>query len=160
MIKLSSKAPLNQPYLDASGLVSRAWQSFIRLIMDALDYIGQEDSFDLANNQALAASIPALKFDSGITSQAVIEYLIQRCTSGADTIQSGCLHCVYKPKTNTWTILEYGNPGPSSAGITFSITASGQVQYTSTNIASTVISRICFRVREIKAKHSTYSRAN
>lgn len=143
------------------GLLTQAWQKFFRYVSNALNYVGEEYAFPLTNNLAVPASIQNMAFDSRFTSQAVIEYTIQRTTSTTELIQSGRLAVVYKPKTSVWTIVN-SSDGPDVSGITFSIlnTATvGAVQYVSSNLGGTAsISRIFFRVRELAGKSSLYSK--
>jgi hypothetical protein len=157
--KPSYKAPIMERMINASGALTQAWSGFMRLISDALTYLGRENSFALVNNTAVAANIEGLKFDYRYTSACFVEYLIQRVTSTTVKLQAGIKIVVFNPDTLGWTIAEYGTSGPDAAGITFTITATGQVQYTSTNLGGTEeLSRIVWRQREIAAKSSLYSR--
>lgn len=145
--------------VDEKNLLTRVWQTFFRKLTDALNFLGDEYNFALTNNLAVAASITNLRFDKSYTSQAVVDYVIQRWTTSVGLFQSGCFHAVYQPDTADWALVPIGTAGPDVSGITFTITAAGQVQYTSTNIAGTTkLSRIVFRVREIAAKSSLYSK--
>lgn len=155
----SFRAPLTEQMLDSSGLLSRVWQNFFLKFVPVMSFIGQEKEFVLANNQAVAANVTGLVFDKSYTSQVVIDYCIQRLTSTTEVIQSGTKHAVYKPGAATWSLLEYGTPGPDASGITFSITSAGQIKYTSSNLGGTQsISRIFYRVRELAGKHTLYSK--
>lgn len=160
MISYSADSPpFKDRLFEADWFVARAWQAFFRRVSEVLKYIGQERTFDIVNNQAAAANITNLQFDYQYVTLVFIEYFIQRVTSTTELNQAGIKIAVYKRRANTWTILEYGTSGPDAAGITFSITAAGQVQYTSTNIAGTeAISRMIFRTREIAAKSAIYSK--
>ncbi len=152
-------APISDVLTDDQGRLSRVWHSFFSRISDALAYLGQEKIFPLVNNQGSAASITDLKFDFKYTSAAFVEYLIQRVTTTTVKLQAGIKMAVYNPDTGAWTLAEYGTSGPDAAGITFSITTLGQVQYTSSNLGGTEeISRIVFRVRPLAGKSSIYSR--
>ena len=158
IVNISNKAPFLREVVDETMRMTRVWQQWFRLVEDSVKYLGQEFNFALANNQSSAADIVGMVFDKSYTSFAVIEYVIQRVTSTTERVQSGCLHAVYRPDGLTWAIREYGTAGPDTSGITFSITSSGQVQYTSTNLGGTQeISRIVYRVRKIEAKSSIYS---
>ena len=157
--KRSPTAPFTEKLINAQMYLTRSWVDFIRLVVDCLKYVGSEDQFELVNNQSGAADITPLKFDYSYTSAVFIEYVIQRVTSSTNAIQAGVKVVVYNPDSGAWTIAEYGTSTPAAAGITFSITSTGQVQYTSSNLAGTQeISRICFRKREIAAKSSIYSK--
>lgn len=155
----SNVIPFADPVVESEKLtLSRSWQQFFRKIQDLIDYNSDEQSFALVNNQVAAADITPLTFDKRYTSYVIIDYVIQRTSSSAELIQTGILMAAYKPRANTWSIREYGTSGPDASGVTFSITSSGQVQYTTSNQAGTIaLSRIVFRVKELKAKSSTYS---
>lgn len=158
MISASEFPRINDRFVDGQGVLTKAWYNFFRMIGDVIRYIGYEQVFVLVNNQAVVASIPGLKFDKSYTSAVFIEYFIQRIHT-AESAQTGVLIATYKALAGTWSIREYGTSGPDAAGITFTITTAGQVQYTSSNLAGTqVLSRIVFRTREIAAK-AYYSKA-
>ena len=155
----SFKAPFTSLVIDQRGLLSFVWTQFFSLISSALAYLGEEMYFDLVNNQSSAVNIDRMFFDKGLVSAGFVEYLIQRVTSTTNRIQLGILRVTYNPDTDLWSLAEYGTSGPDSAGITFSITSTGQIQYVSSNLGGTQeISRIVFRMRTIQAKSSTYSR--
>lgn len=158
---VSLKPPYSTPQADSTGLVTRPWQTFYRLIVSLLDPLGSEKDFTILNNQSTPQLITGLTVDSSYVSQAVVEYLIQRVTTGGgavELLESGVFHLVYKPTSLSWSIVPIGTAGPSSSGITFSITASGQMKYTSTNIAGTSsISKMYYRMRTIAGKNKLYS---
>ncbi len=150
--------PYKDEVVDENRKLSSVWSSFFRIIQDIIFYVKPETYFDLVNNQAVAANITPLVFDKRFTSYVVIDYVIQRMSSGADLVQGGILLAVYRPFSNTWSLVEYGTPGPSASGITFSITSAGQIKYTSTNMAGTVVlSRIVFRTRPFQGKSQLFS---
>jgi len=155
------RPPYKDSLIDNSGLLTRPWELFFRFISAFLEPLGVERYFPLENNISTAKDITGLSFNSEGISQAIVEFFIQRVTTGAgatELITSGVFHVVYKPTTNAWVLTVIGTPGPSVSGITFSITAAGQVQYTSTNITGTSsISKISYRTRTISGKSSTYS---
>ncbi len=159
----SLTVPLKDLITDLTDFVSRPWVVFFSKIKELLDPLGEEKTQNLLNNQAVAIDLPGCIFNSSFVSQVIVEYLIQRITTGTggvELITSGVLHLVYKPILNTWAIVTVGTPGPSTSGITFTVTALGQVQYTSTNIAGTPsISRINYRARTLAAKNYNYSLA-
>lgn len=158
--KNSFKPPFQSILVDAKGLLSSVWLQFFQFITNVLQYVGEEIPFELVNNQSSAANITPLTLDKSYVSAAFVEYLIQRITSSTAVVTAGMLRITYNPDTNAWALAEYGTAGPSSSGVTFSITSAGQVQYTSSNLAGTQeISRIVYRMRPIAAKHYTYSRA-
>lgn len=150
--------PYRDEVVDQDRKLSSVWASFYRTIQSLVLYIRREASFPLVNNQASAANIEGLSFDKRYYSQAIVEYLVQRVTSGSGLIESGRLVAVYSPFSDTWTIAKVADVSVGVIGVTFSITADGQVQYTTTNQAGTAsISRIVYRLRQIEAKSSLYS---
>jgi hypothetical protein len=134
---------------------------FFRAIWERLSALGSEQTFKIENNKSSATDVTVLKFDSRGISQAVIEYLIQRITTGDDAVElleSGILIAVYKPTSDSWALVEVDVDHPSDSGVTFSITSSGQIQYTSSDVAGTPeISRLVYRVRTLAGKHNSYS---
>lgn len=154
------RIPIQDALASSQGLVATTWSDFFKAVVRALDPIGYELTFLLVNNQASAANVTDMAFSGLGTSAAYIDYLIQRITvsTGAvESIEAGVLILIYKPAAATWVIV---SGAPSTAGVTLTITADGQVQYTSTNITGTpVVSRIAWRARLIAAKHYAYSKA-
>lgn len=153
----SLQAPNQNQLTGEDGKVSREWDVFFRDIQESLSALGVEKYFKLTNNQVAAANIEGLSFDYRKFSQVSVDYLIQRVTTGGgaqEKIESGTFYLVYKPTSNAWVL----SGGPTTSGITLTITAAGQVQYTSTNLTGTAsISKITFKARTLAAKNSQYS---
>lgn len=91
-------------------------------------------TFLFANNQASAANITGLSFDSSLIRGAIVDYSIYRSTSLAEESETGQIYLNYKSTANTW---EFAQVASGSCGITLSITSLGQMQYTSTNLSGT-----------------------
>lgn len=89
----------------------------------------------LANNQSSVADVTGLLFDGVATRSVLIKFAIYRNTSGSEQESTGNISLGYKTTAADWTISTEGFQG--NAGITFSVTSSGQVQYISTNMAGT-----------------------
>ncbi len=159
----SIQIPVRDLIQDATGKLTRSWEIFFRTTKEALDTLGVERNYPLLNNQSTAIDIEGLNFDSAFVSQGIVDFLIQRITTGTganELIASGTFHVVYKPISNSWALVMIGTPGPSTSGITFSITAIGEVRYISSNITGTAsISRIVYRSRILRAKDHSYSLA-
>lgn len=152
------KPPFDQQVSNRDGYVSPEWTTFFGGLTNLLNPLGQEKSFQLKNNLAVAEDVEGLSFTSKTVSQAVVEFYIQRVTDTNEIITSGCFHLAYKPSANSWSLVMIGTPGPDSSGITFSVTAGGQVQYTSSNVTGVIsISKITWRARTLAAKNSLYS---
>lgn len=85
-------------------------------------------SFTLVNNQASAANVTGLSFDKTKIRSFVVEYTLYRSASGGLTrAQRGTL--VGVTDGTNWEMIE--RPYAGEAGVTFSITSAGQVQYVS-----------------------------
>lgn len=153
-----AQLPISDSVVDKMGLLTRPWEQFLRKLESILIYIKGEQSFALVNNQVSAADLTPLTFDRRFVSYAVVEYVAQRTTSSVVALAGGRLNILYNPDADSWSIANNVDVSVGTIGITYSITADGQVQYTTTNQAGTkVLSRIVFRVREINAKSSIYS---
>lgn len=152
--------PIRDKLLDGQFLNS-PWEWFFRQIYERLHALGDERSFEIANNQASAADISGLKFSSRDLSQAVVEFLVTRVTTGGgatELVESGLFIVAYKPTSDAWAINLVNINSPQNSGVDFTITAAGQVQYTSSNITGTAsISRMFYRVRTLGGKNHRYS---
>lgn len=233
--------PIKDKVTDEMQLITDKWQRYFRFVKESLDPLGTEKYFSIVNNQSSPADVVYLSLNSSRLSQAIIEYVVQRVTTGSgatEIIYSGSFNCVYKPTSNTWEIQNYDIPNagtftaattdictktahgfefgqiaqlttsgtlpgglslatnyyvvPQSVdtfklstslanaksgsfvditstgsgthtitpnpGVFFSITNSGQVQYTSSNITGTPsISKMSFRIRVLSVKNYQYS---
>lgn len=154
-------APYKDPITDEAGMLSTAWTWFYKALVERLYPLGIERSFTLANNQSVAADIEDMKVNARGVSQAVVEFLIQRVTTDADAvelIESGSFILSYNPTANDWNISLTTINVPDNSGVDFTVTADGQVQYTSTNVGGTPsISRVVWRMRTLAAKTTLYS---
>lgn len=155
----SLRIPESDRMVDDSGILSVAWRDFYRLIKSTLDPLGVEKTFPLENNTIVATDITGLKVSSANISQAIVEYLIQRVTTGTnpvELIETGSFTLAYKPTSQSWVM----STGPSTAGVTLTVTAGGQVQYVTTLVDGTAsISKISYRIRTLAAKNTQYSNA-
>lgn len=103
---------------------------------DAGGYVEQE----LLNNQVAALDLTGLVFDSDEYRSAKIFFEIWRKTATKERIVNGYLTATYSD-TNGWDITPSGiadgqlESGQFDHGVTFSITAGGQVQYVSDNMS-------------------------
>ena len=157
----SFEVPIRDRPLRSDGFVDTVWGWFFRSITDRVYPLGQEQSFALVNNQSSAANITGLKFNHKKVSMAAIDYCVQRVTTSTGAVElteAGLLYAVYEPTSEDWALQAMTGAGPDDAGITFTITAAGQVQYTTTNITGTAyLSRIFWRARTLAGKTSLYS---
>lgn len=148
-VKKTLIPPFTTPFFQMAQNFSIAWEDFFRSISEALIPLGTEQYFPIVNNQASAANVDGLLFDGTKISYVSVDFFIQRFHSGSSSIQGGTFTLSYNAKTAAWSI---SNGGPH-AGVTFSITSAGQVQYTSTNIANTLqVSKVTWRARTLSAR--------
>lgn len=103
--------------------------------LDAI-YVGDDTqgTFSMSNNQSSAASITNLSFSGSAFRGAVVQYTVYRYHSGVyEGSQVGTLYLGYRTNAADWKIDDIANG--DLVGVTFTITAAGQVQYTSTNLS-------------------------
>lgn len=122
--------------------ISYSWFNALKTAGAAIEtFLGtfiSETSFTIANNQSSAANVTGLSFSGASVRSFSVDYHVYRNTTGGgatELAESGVLTGVYSTVAAAWEM----TPGPvvGNAGVTFSITAAGQVQYTSTNITGT-----------------------
>src|SRR3990172_817443 len=94
-------------------------------------------SATLADNQAAPADVTGLSFDTTLRHAWVLLSLYRK-----DSLQEkaaiGVLHVQYKSSAGTFSLFVESNfDGFLASGVVFSITAGGQVQYTSTDFTDT-----------------------
>ncbi len=155
------EVPFKSVALERGGLLTPVWTAFFRSLYERISPLGVERSFEIVNNQSGAADITGMRYDYRGTSQVAIDYVIQRITTGGgavEKLETGIFLLVYKPTSDSWSKVVIGTAGPDVSGVTITVTATGQVQYTSTNVAGTAsISRFIWRARTLAGKHSSYS---
>jgi hypothetical protein len=120
-----------------------AWNTNIESLFGGKGNFIAETPFTIANNQITPANVTGLLFNPAVSRSFKVEYQIYRNTTGGgatELAERGILQGVYLTVAGTWEM----SPGPaaSNAGITFSITNAGQVQYTSSNISGTPASSV------------------
>lgn len=115
--------------------INASWFNTLRsaLLSGAgIETVGKTN-FTIANNQTAAANVTGLLFSSTNTQLAKIQYTIDRSDATPTTaFQIGEL-AVYHDGS-AWTLVLLDQAG-DDAGVTFSVTSGGQVQYTSTNFS-------------------------
>jgi len=92
----------------------------------------------ITNNQSTPANITGAVIDSGTIKVFTVDYSIVRTTASSNVIEEGSFSGLYFPLTTTWTLSGQTYSG-NDAGITFSITSGGQLQYVSSNISGTPV---------------------
>lgn len=90
--------------------------------------------FTISNNTSSSANVTGALFDTTKVRAAIIDYSIYRSTSTTELSEVGTIYLTYKSTAGTWDMSQtYGG----DSGVTFSITAGGQLQFTSTNLSGT-----------------------
>jgi hypothetical protein len=93
--------------------------------------LGAKTTFTLANNQALA-NITALSFDKTVYRMFILSYCIYRSASGGSTrAEAGFIIGVTDGSGWEISITSANVPNTDDAGVDFSITSAGQMQYVS-----------------------------
>lgn len=95
-----------------------------------------ETSFTLPNNQSSATDVTGLSFSISSVRSAIVTYEVSRKTDTAlsELRSIGRLFLAYRAQSSAWEILNQQENGDDS-GVTFTVTAGGQVQVATTNIA-------------------------
>lgn len=101
--------------------------------------IGPTTLVNIANNQSSPSNVTNLVLDSSEVRSGNVEYYVYiNYNSGTQELaETGTLYFLYQDIAATWTIAQVGN-GVGSTGVQFSITAGGQVQYTSQNLTPSI----------------------
>jgi hypothetical protein len=89
----------------------------------------------IANNQVSAANVSNLVFDGAVAKKFIVDYGLYRSTDTTSLAQAGRLRGVYNEEDAEWYLSD--DYSGQNAGVTFSITNGGQIQYTSSNISGT-----------------------
>lgn len=114
---------------DTELLINQTASASAQYIQDS------ETEFTIANNVAVATNVTDLLFDGALNRAFMLDYSIYRQTDTASSAvaQVGQLRGVYNTQSTTWYLSD--DFAGQNAGVTFSITSGGQIQYTSTDIA-------------------------
>ena len=89
----------------------------------------------ITNNQVTPTNVTALVFDGATYRSVVLRYSIYRVTDSNEKTQTGQLRLTYKTNAASWSISD--DFGGDNAGVTFTIDATGQVLYSSTDLTGT-----------------------
>lgn len=110
----------------------------LALIAVSNDTLGTADilttSFNVANNQAVAANVNGLSFNTSLVRSAIIQYSLYRTSTTTEMSETGHIYVTYKSTAGTWEIAQ---SYAGSSDVTFTITNAGQVQYISSNFSGT-----------------------
>jgi hypothetical protein len=137
--------PFDYPAPGASpgwGEPSTGWA--VEVTKALIELLGPNDipetSFNVANNISVFTNISNLVFNTGAVRSATIDYSIYRISDTVTygNVEAGTIKIIYDnnaPVNSKWTLGVYNQVG--TAGMQFSITDAGQVQYKSSNILGT-----------------------
>ena len=124
------------------GEDATAWAEAVTEVLSTLLAPGDilETTSTINNNISSATNINGLVFDPGTVRAANINYAIYRISTANPSghAEDGMIALIYDDSAsagNKWQLSQ--RRGGTEAGVTFSITDAGQVQYTSTDINST-----------------------
>lgn len=123
------------------GESATAWAQAVTDVLNTLLAPGDilETSFAIANNVSVDTNINGLAFDNSTIRAANIAYSVYRASTAnpSGNVESGTIYLTFDNSAspgNKW-IVAVQNSG--NAGVTFTCTDSGQVQYKSSDIDST-----------------------
>jgi hypothetical protein len=141
MSYLFSDVPVRTNDSSPSGRITAQWWNILRLCGMALsNYIGtgfiEETAFTFANTQGVAADITGCLFSSASVKTAHVEIAVRRTTASVKVLCWVHLYLGYNPLTSAWEIMDHVEHGDAS-GLTFSVSAAGQVKYTSDTTSGT-----------------------
>lgn len=138
------------------GEAATSWAQEVTDVLNSL--LGPDDiletSFNINNNVSSATNITGLLFNTASARGAIIEYSIYRVSTlnPSGNAETGIMTLIYDDSAsagNKWT-LTIGNIAGGS-GVHFSITDTGQLQYTSTDIDSVGYSGVVkFKARALQ----------
>ena len=127
---------------DDPGWGSDASDAFVAVTEVLNNLLGPNDvlttSFSIANNQSSVADVTGLVFNGASARSIRITYDLYRIstTNTFGKAETGLIEILYDNNAPApWSIGQGNILG--NAGVAFSITTSGQIQYTSTDIGST-----------------------
>lgn len=115
---------------------------------------GEDVMATILNNQSSAVDVTGLIFDSSEYTSAIITGELRRKTDSGELIAMMELKVSYNEDTDDWTLQGSGegdHVDGEPCGVVFSITSSGQVQYTSHSLAGSNYSG------SLKTKSSVFS---
>ena len=91
-----------------------------------------ETTFIVDNSATVATTILGLVFDPNTVRAANIDYSIYRSVDGTGLSESGVIQVIYNDENTEWTLTQTIN---GDADVTFTILASGQMEYVVTTLS-------------------------
>ena len=131
---------INIPATGASPVWSTAILEFIEAVAAALSglagtYDVPPQVLDLSREVNTNLSVPRLIFPNTEVRSVIVTYAIYRASSTTNEVEAGTLEFVYDTDAGTWLVSREGT-GSDVVNATFSVTGSGQVQISTTAMAS------------------------
>jgi len=109
-----------------------------------------ESQMTIVNNQSSAANVTGLVFDKTQVGAAFIDYFIVRKTSTENLTEAGVMTATYDDSIAGWILSVGPVAANNDSGVILTITTTGQIQYTSTNLTGTpVTSKMKFKARTL-----------
>ena len=96
---------------------------------------GTQGTVSILNNQSSVAAITGLLFNGATTRSAEIKFSVTRTTSSSEKVCTGVITMTYSTSLSDWYFSVVSDN--SNAGLVFSCSSSGQVNYISDNMAGT-----------------------
>jgi hypothetical protein len=152
--------PYRDPVIDDQGLLSVAWQTFFRVLVGILNYLGDETNIKIQNNVLSANAIEFIKLDKTRETYVEITLAIQRI-SNTDNYQSVWqINALYDPSFDAWIYnITTTDFSPMAVPIALLYGAGGSVKYYTTNFPGTILyDRMAYRKKSFAMKDSRYSR--
>lgn len=122
------------------GEGATGWAEEVTTVLQGLDNGNDilQTSFNIANNTSSASDVVGLIFNSATVRSAVVSYSIYRKTDTNELAEVGELDLIYKNGGTIGSKWSIGREfSGNDAGLLFTMTDTGQVQYTSTNVTGT-----------------------
>lgn len=117
------------------GAEATDWAKEVTAVLDSISGVGTiiETITTIENNISVPTSIPALVFNSNLTQAIKLFYKIKRDTDSVPEVsEQGVLELFYT--NGTWLVSREISVG-SPTGVFFDIDNTGQIKYTSSNLA-------------------------
>lgn len=133
------------------GADATDWAAAVTAVIN--QFVGPGDILDTPSNVANAISSPTninfLLFDTSTVRAANVDYSIYRKTDSFPSgyAETGTIFIVFDDNLNSW---ELSQRSTGNSGIAFSITSTGQFQYTSTDMTGTnYVGSLRFRAKAL-----------
>ena len=125
------------------------WAEAVTTQLQLVSVTGDIGPFTLVtilNNQASPSNVTGLILNPANIRAGIVEYFVQRVTGSQELSEVGHLYLLYNDLAASWTVTNVGN-NIGVAGTNFSVTASGQVRYTTNNLAGQLSGVMKYRLR-------------